>query len=208
MHHCLSFLVDNMPAYFTHQNREGKKHVEESNMEVCWCYNLPSRQPLTELKRETQLLKPQSGIYRFYVPSHGKHCRDMTTAANRGQIEFISETTLNRLKATSSTFQNRTKTSFSMSRQRNQASNGRKRDLIEKEHFDQLLPDSLHPLLLIYLARNETRTKDVNSRTFIAVMKQNTDSHPRSNSQHSRIWMKTWHKPSILHYHKIDKLVS
>jgi len=96
MHHCLSFLVDNMPAYFTHQNREGKKHVEESNMEVRWSYNLASRQPLTELKRETQLSKLQSHLPSLRtILSHGKHCRDMTTAANRGKIEFISETALN-----------------------------------------------------------------------------------------------------------------
>ena len=40
-------------------------------------------------------------IYRFLFTcfkSHGKQCRDMITATNRGQIEYISEIAFNLLK--------------------------------------------------------------------------------------------------------------
>ena len=55
-------------------------------------------------KRNTRLSKLKSHLPFLCVcfKGHGKQRRDMITAANRGQIESISEIALNLLKVTSS----------------------------------------------------------------------------------------------------------
>ena len=130
-------------------------------------------------KRNTRLLKLNSHLPFLCAcfKGHGKQRRDMITAANRGQIESISEIALNLLKGNilipKSSFERSKpyKDKLLSPREKSQASNRRKKCLINKEAFYQRLPDSLHPLLLIYLASssNETRKKiDVVSRAFIA----------------------------------------
>ena len=131
-------------------------------------------------KRNTRLSKLKSHLPFLCAcfKGHGKQRRDMITAANGGQIESISEIAPNLLKGNifipKSSFERlkpyKDKLLY-FTRRKKQASNRRKKCLIKKEAFYQRLPDSLHPLLLIYLAScsNETRTKDdVGSRAFIA----------------------------------------
>ena len=105
-------------------------------------------------KRSTRLSKLKSHLPFLCscFKSSGKQRRDMITTANRGQIVLVPKSSFERLKP-------------------HKVSNRKNRYLIKKEGFYQLLPDSLHPLLLIYLESfsNETRTKDdAGSRTFIA----------------------------------------
>ena len=70
-------------------------------MEVRWCYALASRQGLTELKKKHMAVKAQVTftVLCACFKGHGKQRRDMITAANRGQIESISEIALNLLKS-------------------------------------------------------------------------------------------------------------
>ena len=96
----------------------------------------------------------------------------MITAATRGQIESISEIALNLLKGNmlvaKSLFErlkpHKDKLLY-LTRKKPNLKQKKKRCLIKKEGFYQLLPDSLLPMLF----SNETLTKDdAGSRTFIA----------------------------------------
>ena len=92
----------------------------------------------------------------------------MITAANRGQIESTSEIALNLLKGNiiipKSSFEHLKpcKDKLLHLKRKKPSLKQKKEVLYQKGGFCQLLPDSMHPLLLIYLASfsNETRTKD------------------------------------------------
>ena len=139
-------------------------------------------------KRNTRLsrLKSHLPFLCACFKGHGKQRRDMITAANRGQIESISEIALNLLKGNilipKSSFERLKpyKDKLLYLTRKKPSLKQKKEVLNQKGGFlPGRLPDSLHHLLLIYLAScsNETRTKhDVGSRAFFGkVWKQNTD---------------------------------
>ena len=176
--HCLCLLVDNMPAYLTHRATvESRRKV---NTGARWCCVLTPRQHLTELKKEAHNCQSSNRIYHFYAPVLKVVVKSVVTWSQWQTEDKLTLSVKLRsicLKETSSSQShhlnvwNHTKTSSSTSPERNQVSNRKNRCLIKKEGFYQLLPDSLHPLLLIYLESfsNETRTNDdAGSRTFIA----------------------------------------
>ena len=126
-------------------------------------------------KRNTRLSKLKSHLPFLCAcfKGPGKQRRHLITAANRRQIESISEIALNLLKGNilipKSSFERLKpyKDKLLYLTRKNPATNRRKKCLMRKEAFYQRLPDSFHPLLAS--CSIETRTKDdVGSRAFIA----------------------------------------
>ena len=86
--HCLSFLASAIDTSSSSRKEAGKNQEGECNGEV----RLLCSGTKTEVKKETQL------FLCACFKGHGKHCHDLITAANREQIESISEIALNLLK--------------------------------------------------------------------------------------------------------------
>ena len=167
-----------MPAYSTHRAPVESRRKRQRGSKIVLRSDTKTASNGFK-KRSTQLSKLKSHLPFLCscFKSSGNQRRDMITTANRGQIESISEIALNLLKGNivvpKSSFERLKphKDKLLYLTRKKPSLKQKKRCLIKKEGFYQLLPDSLHPLLLIYLESfsNETRTKDdAGSRTFIA----------------------------------------
>ena len=172
-----------MPAHSTHRaplesRRKKPRGRTQRGGVMVLCSGIKTGSNRVE-KRNTRLSKLKSHLPFLCTcfKGHGKQRRDMITAANRGQIESISEIALNLLKGNilipKSSFERLKpyKDKLLYLTRKKPSLKQKKEVLNQKGGFYQHLPDSLHPLLLIYLAScsNETRTKDdVGSRAFIA----------------------------------------
>ena len=104
MNHCLSFLVNNMPAQLTHraplESRMKKPRGRTQRGGTMVLRSGIKTESNRVDKRNTRLSKLTSHLPFLCAcfKGHGKQRRDMITAVNRGQIESISEITLNLLK--------------------------------------------------------------------------------------------------------------
>jgi len=99
--HCLSFLVNNMPAQSTHRTplesrRKKPRGRTQRGGTMLLCSGIKTGSNWVE--KRLSKLKSHLPFLCACFKGHGKQRCDMITAANRGQIESISEIALNLLK--------------------------------------------------------------------------------------------------------------
>ena len=170
--HCLSFLVNNMSAQSTRRaplESRRKKPSGRTQRGGMMMLRSGTKTGSNQLKKETHGCQSSSRIYLFYVPVLKVMVNSVVTWWQRRTVEKLSVS----VKLHSIYLKVR-KTSSSTSR--GKASNRRKKCLIKKEALAGLIAPLAVDVLQLASFSNEIRRKDdVGSRTFIAVLKQNTD---------------------------------